>query len=97
EALGKYCRKTAIILHYAAVNTPQQIRIWERDGTTLGRIGRCLLANSELPKQLWGELLLNATPYWVLNMGTPYKAVHGKEATLHHLRAFGSRPFVQIE
>lgn len=33
----------------------------------------------------------------MLNMETPYNGLHGKEATLHHLRDFGSRPFVHIE
>lgn len=103
EALRKYCRQTAINLRYAAVNTPQQIGVSERDGRTLAGITRCLLADSGLPKFLWGELmftaayLANRTPHSALNMGTPYKALHGKEATLQHLRTIGSRAFVHIE
>ena len=27
----------------------------------------------------------------------PYKALHGKEANLGHLRAIGARPFVHVE
>ena len=55
EALRKYSHQTAITLHYAAVNTPQQIGVSERDGRTLAGITRCLLADIGLPKFLWGE------------------------------------------
>ena len=40
EALRKYCRQTAITLHYAVVNTPQQKGVSERDGRTLAGITR---------------------------------------------------------
>ena len=102
EALWKYCRQTAITLHYAAVNTPRQIGVSERDGRTLAGITRCLLADSGLPTFLWGELmftaayLANRTPHSALNMVNPYKALRGKEATVQHLRTIGSRAFVHI-
>ena len=41
--------------------------------------------------------LANRTPHSALNMGTPYKALHGKDATLQHLRTIGSRAFIHIE
>lgn len=59
----------------------------------------CLLKGGGLPKFLSGELLFTAsdlvdrTHHWALNMGTPYKDLHGKEATLQHLRFIGSRCF----
>ena len=75
----------------------------ERDGRTLAGITRCLLVDSGLSKFLWGELmftapyLANRTPHSALNMGTPYKALRGKEATLQHLKTIGSRAFVHVE
>ena len=41
--------------------------------------------------------LANRTPHSALNMATSYKDLHGKEATLQHLRTIGSRAFVHIE
>ena len=41
--------------------------------------------------------LANRTPHSALNMGTPYKTLRGKEATLQHLRTIGARAFVHIE
>ena len=42
------------------------------------------------------EYLANRAPRSALNMVTPYKPLHGKEATLQHLRTIGSRAFVHI-
>ena len=60
----------------------------ERDRRTLAGIPRCLLVDSGLPKFLWGGLnftsayLANRIPHLALNMGTPYRTLHGKEATI---------------
>ena len=99
----QYCLDTGIKLEFASQNTPQQIGANERAGRTIVNIVRCLLADSGLPKFLWGELmqtavfLSNRSPHAALNNGTPYKALYGKDAYLGHLRVIGSRAFVHHE
>ena len=60
SAFKQYCSDTAIKLEFASPNTPQQIGANERAGMTFVGIMRCLLADSGLPKFLWGELMLTA-------------------------------------
>ena len=99
----QYCLDTGIKLEFASQNTPQQIGANERAGRTIVNIVRCLLADSGLPKFLWGELmqtavfLSNRSPHAALNNGTPYKALYGKDAYLGHLRVIGSKAFVHHE
>ncbi|CAB1096530.1 unnamed protein product [Ectocarpus sp. CCAP 1310/34] len=58
---------------------------------------RCLLADSGLLHFLWGELFMaasylsNRAPHSALDNVAPFKALHGKEAYLGHLRAIGAR------
>ena len=87
----QYCLDTGIKLEFAPQNTPQQIGANERAGRTIVNIVRCLLADSGLPKFLWGELmqtavvLSNGSPHAALNNRTPCKALYGKVAYLGHL------------
>lgn len=103
EAFRKYCREIGVKLEFASTNTPQQIGANERIGRTLSGVVRCLLADSGLPHFLWGELmqtavyLRNRVPHSALKNVTPYKTLHGKDASLGHLRAIGARAFVHVE
>ena len=98
-----YCLETGIKQEFAATNTPQQIGVSERVGRTLCAMVRCLLVDSDLPPNLWGELMLTTThlcnrvPHSALKMETPYKVLYGKEADLSHLKIIGSRAFVHIK
>ena len=56
-----YCLQTGVSLEYASTNTPQQIGMSERVGRTPAAMVRCMLADSGLPRFLWGELMLTAT------------------------------------
>ena len=49
-----YCLRKGVSLKYASTNTPQQIGMSERFGRTLAAMARCLLADSGLPRFLWG-------------------------------------------
>ena len=97
----QYCLDTGIKLEFASQNTPQQIGANERAGRTIMNIVRCLVADSGLPKFLWGELmqtavfLSNRSPHAALN--NAYKALYGLDAYLGHLRVIGSRAFVHHE
>ena len=98
-----YCLETGIKQEFAATNTPQQIGVSERVGRTLCAMVRCLLVDSGLPPNLWGELMLTTTylcnrvPHSALKMETPYKVLYGKKADLSHLKIIGSRAFVHIK
>ena len=88
SAFKQYCRDTAIKLEFASPNTPQQIGADGRAGRTIDGIVRCLLADSGLPKFLWGELMLtavylsNRAPHAALANAAPYKTLYGKGAHL---------------
>eukprot|EP00903_Cladosiphon_okamuranus_P015234 g14080.t1 len=103
EEVHQYCLDVGIQLQFTAPYTPQQIGANERAGRTVLNSVRCMLADSTLPRFLWGELmqtavyLSNRTPHAALQNGTPYKALYGKDAQLGHLRVIGSRAFVHEE
>ena len=58
-----------------------------------------MLADSGLPKFLWGELMFtaaflgNRTPHSAIDMQSPYKMLHGTEPDLRLLRVIGARAF----
>ncbi|CAM9746508.1 unnamed protein product [Sphacelaria rigidula] len=64
---------------------------------------RCLLNETRLPPFLWNELaaatvyLANRFPNKAIDFETTYYRMFGKQANLAHLRAVGSRAFVQYE
>lgn len=102
-AFREACRDLGIKLQFASPNTPQQIGANERAGKTIVGMVRCLLADSGLPKFLWGELMLtavylsNRAPHAALKNETPYKRLYGKDAHLGHLKVIGARAFVHVE
>ena len=107
EYIGKefkdYCLQTGVSLEYASTNTPQQIGMSERVGRTLAAMVRCMLADSGLPKFLWGEMMFtaaflgNRAPYSAIGLQSPYKMLNGAEPDLCLLRVIGARAFVRIE
>lgn len=53
-----YCLQTGMPLEFASTNTPQAICMSERaERSLVAALVRCLLANSGLPKFLWGEVM----------------------------------------
>ena len=49
-----YFLQTGVSLEHVSANKPQQIGMSERGGRTLAATVRCMLAESGLPKFLWG-------------------------------------------
>ena len=56
----QYCLDIDTELDFTSPNTPQQIGANERAGRTLANMVRCFLADSGLPKFLWGEFMQSA-------------------------------------
>ena len=66
-----------------------------------------LLSDGGFPKSLRGKMLSqwlflstehrNRAPHKALEMETPYKRMHGKDANLKMLRTIGARAFVHVE
>ena len=72
-------------------------------GRTIAGIVRGLLADSCLPKLLWGELMLtavylsNRAPRAALANATPYKTLYDKDTHLGHLPTIRARASVHVE
>ena len=88
---------------FAASNMPKQIGVFERVGQTLCAMVCCLLVDSGLPPNLWGELMLTAkypcipVPHSAPQMETPLEVLYGKDTHLSHLKIIGARAFVHIK
>ena len=86
-----YCLQTGMSLEYASTNTPQQIGMSEGIGRTLAAMVQCMLADSGLPKFLWGELMFTAAflrdraPHSAIGMQSLYKMLPGTEPDLRLL------------
>ena len=78
QTFKDYCLQTGIKFEYASTNTPQQIGMSERIGRTLAAMVRCMLADSGLPKFLWGELMFTAT---LLGNRAPHSAIGMQSGT----------------
>ena len=79
---------------------PQQIGVSERIGRKLCAMVNCLLVDSYLPPNRWGELMLtaqylcNRVLHLALQTETPCKVLYGKDADLSRLKIIGARAFV---
>ena len=80
--------------------TPQMNGVAERINRTLVEGVRAIMIETQLPKAMWGELVLtmaylkNRFPHRTLKFKTPYALWHEKRVSLRHLRRIGSKAFV---
>ena len=78
EKFHQFCQKEGISIHYTVPYTPEQNGVAERLNLTLLNKVRSVLAESSLPKDLWGEIITtcnylnNISPHKGLDK-TPYK------------------------
>ena len=97
----RYCKRKGIRQTYTAPRAPQQNGVAERSNRTVLDMARCMRLESGLDKELWAEAcntavyILNMVPTLPLGGDTPYHKLHGKQATLDHLRVFGCQAYVQ--
>ncbi|UYV64717.1 hypothetical protein LAZ67_3001746, partial [Cordylochernes scorpioides] len=92
----QFCRKKGIQIEYTSPYTPQQNGTSERMNRTLIDKVRTKLAETNLPKYLWGEAIycsayeLNRSPTSA-NKGIPPASIWYKQNDLSKLKVFGSR------
>lgn len=95
--LKNFCQQKGIRLEYTLPYTQQENGVSERANFTLMSRTRTLMADTGLPKHLWGEAIrcaayqLNRCPTSVLNFGIPAEKFYGKKVDLSKLKVFGSK------
>ena len=97
-----WCKDQGIIQTFTGPHAPQQDGVAERGWRTVVEMARCMLVESGLGADLWGEALstavyiVNRVPSAAIRGATPYSMLFGKQASLEHLRVFGSRAYVHV-
>jgi len=97
--MGELCKEVGIRHEVTAPYRLEQNRVAERANRTICERIHSILADTGLPKALWGELactvvyLKNRSPTHALDE-TPYKALYGKKPDLSHLIAVGTKAYV---
>ncbi|GLT33022.1 hypothetical protein SLA2020_076450 [Shorea laevis] len=102
DAFSQFCEEHGIIHQRTAPYSPQQNGLVERKNRTLVDMINCMLINSKLPFNLWGEALLTANH--VTNR-IPSKKTHvspyetwnnGKKPNLNYLKVWGCLAFYKV-
>ncbi|GJZ98344.1 retrovirus-related pol polyprotein from transposon TNT 1-94, partial [Tanacetum coccineum] len=89
-----FCEENGIKHERTSPYTPQQNGLAERKNRTLVEMVNCMLNQSELPTNLWGEALLaachihNRITSRVIPM-SPYELWNGRKPNLDYLRVWG--------
>lgn len=90
----EFCRDNGIVNQYTMPGTPQQNGVAERRNRTLMDMVRSMLANTNLPQNLWTEALKTAVH--ILNRvpsksvpKTPFELWTGRKPSLKYLKVWG--------
>jgi hypothetical protein len=96
-----FLKATGITHQTTAPYTPEHNALSERDNRTLAEATRCLLNQSGLQHEFWGEALIFAE--YVRNRSynsainsTPYEKFFGQKPRVDHLRTFGCTAYALI-
>lgn len=98
----RWCKEHGVLQTFSGPYAPQQDGVAERSWRTVTEMASCMMVESGLEPELWGEAMstavyiINRVPSGVIGGSTPYKMLFGEEASLDH-RVFGSRAYVQVE
>lgn len=95
-----FCTKRGIRIQYTVPHTPEQNGVAERFNRTIMERARCLIFDSELNKEMWGEAvrtsiyLINRTETRVLSdKKTPAEIWHNQKPNLEKIKLFGCTSF----
>ncbi len=89
----RFLQQKGVVLQTSTPYTPAQNGVAERLNRTLMEKVRCMLAESGLPKRMWGEAV--STACYLKNLTThrngltAFECFTGRRPTLSHLRPFG--------
>ena len=102
QAFRSLLRKNRIRHDMSAPYSPHQNGTEERYWRTLFEMGRCLLLEAKLPKELWPYSVMTAA--YIRNIcyserlkQTPYFALTVKKPNLSHMRTFGCECYAYIQ
>lgn len=90
-----------IKFEYTTAYTPWQNGVSERLNRSLVSVARAMLADAQLPPELWGEAVMaasyirNRTPIGPNGL-TPEEAYSGKRPSVAHLRAWGCVAYAHV-
>lgn len=98
-----FCKAKGIQLEYNIPRNPEQNGICERFNRTLMNMVRCLLLETDIEKEFWGEAaraatyVINRTETRALTKGkTPAEVWLKRKPDLNNIRIFGSKAFVHV-
>ena len=102
DAFKSLLRRNQIKHETSAPYSPHQNGKAERNWRTLFEMGRCLLLESKLGKELWPYAVMSAT--YIRNRcynkrleQTPYQALTGRKPNIANMRVFGSECFAYTQ
>jgi hypothetical protein len=102
QKMDDYLRRVGIRHELTTVYTPQQNGGAERLNRTLVEKVRCLLRDSGLPEDFWGEAMLTANflrnyvPTSICGDTVPIELWTGRKPSIRFLRVFGCRVYMRI-
>ena len=94
-----YLLKEGIIHQKSIPKTPEQNGVAERFNRTIMEKVRCMLSDSGIDKEFWGEALNTANHIYnrcinsFLGNKTPYEALNKRKPNIKHFRVFGCTAF----
>lgn len=99
--LQEHCEEEGISVEYTAPYTPEHNAISERSWRTLDTMKDAMLADSQLPKEFWGDAMMTAT--YLKNLlptaskdSVPEELWTDKRQEVSHLVIFGCLAYVHI-
>ena len=97
-----YFKNEGIIHQKSIPKTPEQNGLAERKNRSLVESIRCMISDSGVSKQFWGEALstanyvINRSPSSALGDKTPFEALHNRKPSVKHFKVFGAKAYAHI-
>ena len=99
--LSAFFRDKGIVHQKSAAYTPEQNGAAERINRTLMERARAMLADADLPADLWGKAVLTANHIRCRSPAankprTPWELFYGVKPDVSHLRVFGATAYMHV-